>query len=190
MKPLDEFLEHQLLDRFQYDDRHDEGWYGPDSPRVGDKGWITWEHPTGEEGASRPFEIVRDDTEHVRPEGTGLPVLMVGMMDDGRRECVIRDGEDVSYMSLLEADLDGGASLTLMERAYGHARWRGNIHGEGCPIDLYAPDGKPVGAVGARQTEPGEWRICDMYDGRPLDGALGETITDALRRFGYELEES
>ncbi len=115
---------------------------------------------------------------------------MVGMMDDGRRECVIRDGEDVSYMSLLEADLDGGASLTLMERAYGHARWRGNIHGEGCPIDLYAPDGKPVGAVGARQTEPGEWRICDMYDGRPLDGALGETITDALRRFGYELEES
>lgn len=189
MKPLDEFLEHQLLDRFQYDDRHDEGWYGPDSPRVGDKGWITWEHPTGEEGVSCPFEIVRDD-EHVRSEGTGLPVLMVGMMDDGRRECAIRDGEDVSYMSLLEADLDGGASLTLMERAYGHARWHGDIHLEGCPIDLYAPDGKPVGAVGARQTEPGEWRIYDMYDGRPLDGALGETITDALRRFGYELEES
>ena len=189
MKPLDEFLAHRLLDRFHYDDRQDDG-YGPDSPRVGDKGWITWEHPTGEEGASRPFEIVRDDTEHVRPEGTGLPVLMVGMMDDGRRECVIRDGEDVSYMSLLEADLDGGASLTLMERAYGHARWHGDIPLEGCPIDLYAPDGKPVGAVGARQTEPGEWRIYDMYDGRPLDGALGETITDALRRFGYELEES
>ena len=155
MKPLDEFLEHRLLDRFHYDDRQDDG-YGPDSPRVGDKGWITWEHPTGEEGASRPFEIVRDD-EHVRSEGTGLPVLMVGMMDDGRRECAIRDGD---------------------------------IQLEGCPIDLYAPDGKPVGAVGARQTEPGEWRIYDMYDGRPLDGALGETITDALRRFGYELEES
>lgn len=188
MKPLDEFLEHRLLDRFHYDDRQDDG-YGPDSPRVGDKGWITWEYPTGDEGVSRPFEIVRDD-EHVRSEGTGLPVLMVGMMDDGRRECAIRDGEDVIYMSLLEADLDGGASLTLMERAYGHARWHGDIHLEGCPIDLYAPDGKPVGAVGTRQTEPGEWRIYDMYDGRPLDGALGETITDALRRFGYELEES
>ena len=39
MKPLDDHLEHQLLDRFHYDDRHDDG-YGPDSPRVGDKGWI------------------------------------------------------------------------------------------------------------------------------------------------------
>lgn len=37
MKALGEQLEHQLLDRFQYDDRHDEGWYGPDSPRVGDR---------------------------------------------------------------------------------------------------------------------------------------------------------
>ena len=188
MKPLDEFLEHRLLDRFHYDDRQDDG-YGPDSPRVGDKGWITWEYPTGDEGVSRPFEIVRDD-EHVRSEGTGLPVLMVGMMDDGRRECAIRDGEDVIYMSLLEADLDGGASLTLMERAYGHARWHGDIHLEGCPIDLYAPDGKPVGAVGARQTETR--RMADIRHVRwqTADGALGETITDALRRFGYELEES
>jgi len=71
MKPLDEFLEHRLLDRFHYDDRQDDG-YGPDSPRVGDKGWITWEYPTGDEGVSRPFEIVRDD-EHVRSEGTDCP---------------------------------------------------------------------------------------------------------------------
>lgn len=119
MKALGEQLEHQLLDRFQYDDRHDEGWYGPDSPRVGDKGWITWENPTGGEGASRPFEIIRDD-EHYRPDGTGLPLLMVGMMDDGREECVIRDGEDVRYMSLLEASLGDGASLTLMSREHGH----------------------------------------------------------------------
>lgn len=31
MKPLDEFLEHRLLDRFHYDDRQDDG-YGPDPP--------------------------------------------------------------------------------------------------------------------------------------------------------------
>ena len=38
--------------------------------------------------------------------------------------------------------------------------------------------------------ENGEWRIYDMYDGKPLDGEPGETITDALRHIGYRLEEA
>ncbi|WP_368088602.1 hypothetical protein [Bifidobacterium bifidum] len=88
MKPLDEFLEHRLLDRFHYDDLQDDG-YGPDSPRVGDKGWITWEHPTGEEGASRPFEIVRDDTEHVRPRRDRA--ARAHGRHDGRRAPGVRD---------------------------------------------------------------------------------------------------
>lgn len=40
------------------------------------------------------------------------------------------------------------------------------------------------------QADPGEWRIHDLRDGKPLDGEPGETITDALRRIGYRLEES
>lgn len=38
MNPVDERFEHRLLDRFHYDDRQDGDGYGPDSPRVGDKG--------------------------------------------------------------------------------------------------------------------------------------------------------
>ena len=43
MNPVDERFEHRLLDRFHYDDRQDGDGYGPDSPRVGDKGWIIWQ---------------------------------------------------------------------------------------------------------------------------------------------------
>ena len=38
--------------------------------------------------------------------------------------------------------------------------------------------------------EPDEWRIYDKYSGRSLGGEPGETITDALRHIGYQLEES
>lgn len=181
MKPFDEKLEHQLLDRFHYDDRQDDG-YGPDSPRVGDKGWITWENAFTE--VSRPFEIVRDEGRY----RTGLPLLLVGMEDDHGDDWHIREDDGSEYMSLLEAGLDG-ASLTLMERAHGIARWRSE-RGESKPIELTAPDGKPAGTVYAYQADPDEWRIYDMYDGKPLDGEPGETITDALRRIGYRLEES
>lgn len=91
-------------------------------------------------------------------------------------------------MSLLEAGLDG-ASLTLMERAHGTARWRSE-RGESKPIELTAPDGKPAGTVYAYQSEPDEWRIYDKYGGRSLGGEPGETIKDALRHIGYQLEES
>lgn len=181
MNPLDDHLEHQLLDRFHYDDRHDDG-YGPDSPRVGDKGWVIWQTAFIE--VDRPFEIVRDEGR----DRTGLPLLLVGMEDDHGDDWHIRENDDSQYMSLLEAGLDG-ASLTLMDRAHGIARWRSE-RGESKPIKLTAPDGKPAGTVYAYQTEPGEWRIYDMYDGKPLDGEPGENITDALRHIGYRLEES
>ena len=58
MNPVDERFEHRLLDRFHYDDRQDGDGYGPDSPRVGDKGWIIWQTAFNE--LDRPFEIVRD----------------------------------------------------------------------------------------------------------------------------------
>lgn len=77
--------------------------------------------------------------------------------------------------------------MRVMERAHGTARWRSE-RGESKPIELTAPDGKPAGTVYAYQSEPDEWRIYDMYDGKPLDGEPGETITDALRMLGYELE--
>ena len=53
-----------------------------------------------------------------------------------------------------------------------------------------APDGKPTDTVYAYQSEPDEWRIYDKYSGRSLGGEPGETITDALRHIGYQLEES
>lgn len=114
MKALGEQLEHQLLDRFQYDDRHDEGWYGPDSPRVGDKGWVIWQ--TAFDEVDRPFEIVRDEGR----DRTGLPLLLVGMEDNYGDDWHIRENDDSQYMSLLEVGLDG-ASLTLMERKHGIA---------------------------------------------------------------------
>lgn len=180
MKPFDNHLEHQLLDRFHYDDRQDDG-YGPDSPRVGDKGWVIWQTAFNE--VDRPFEIIRDNPAIT---GTGLPLLLIGMEDDHGDDWRIRDDDDSQYMSLLEAGLDG-ASLTLMDRAHGIARWRSE-RGESKPIELTAPDGKLAGTVYAYQSEPDEWRIYDMYDGKPLDGEPGETITDALRMLGYELE--
>lgn len=180
MKPLGEKIEHQLLDRFHYGDRQDDG-YGPDSPRVSDKGWIVWQTAFNE--LDRPFEIIRDDPAIT---GTGLPMLLIGMEDDYGDDWHIRENDDSQYMSLLEAGLDG-ASLTLMERKHGTARWRSE-RGESKPIELTAPDGKPAGTVYAYQSEPDEWRIYDMYDGKPLDGEPGETITDALRMLGYELE--
>lgn len=183
MNPVDERFEHRLLDRFHYDDRQDGDGYGPDSPRVGDKGWIIWQTAFNE--VDRPFEIIRDDPAIT---GTGLPMLLIGMEDDHGDDWRIRDDDDSQYMSLLEAGLDG-ASLTLMERKHGIARWRSE-RGESKPIELTAPDGKPAGTVYAYQSEPDEWRIYDMYDGKPLDGEPGETITDALRHIGYQLEES
>ena len=159
MNPVDERFEHRLLDRFHYDDRQDGDGYGPDSPRVGDKGWIIWQTAFNE--LDRPFEIVRDEGRG----RTGLPLLLVGMEDN--------------Y----------GASLTLMERAHGTARWRSE-RGESKPIELTAPDGKPAGTVYAYQSEPDEWRIYDKYGGRSLSGEPGETIKDALRHIGYQLEES
>ena len=86
-------------------------------------------------------------------------------------------------------DRQDGASLTLMERAHGTARWRSE-RGESKPIELTAPDGKPTDTVYAYQSEPDEWRIYDKYGGRSLGGEPGETITDALRHIGYQLEES
>lgn len=71
MNPVDERFEHRLLDRFHYDDRQDDG-YGPDSPRVGDKGWVIWQ--TAFDEVDRPFEIVRDEGR----DRTGLPLLLVG----------------------------------------------------------------------------------------------------------------
>lgn len=67
MNPVDERFEHRLLDRFHYDDRQDGDGYGPDSPRVGDKGWIIWQTAFNE--LDRPFEIVRDEGRG----RTGLP---------------------------------------------------------------------------------------------------------------------
>ncbi len=182
MNPVDERFEHRLLDRFHYDDRQDDG-YGPDSPRVGDKGWIVWQSAFDE--VDRPFEIVRDDPTIT---GTGLPLLLVGMEDNYGDDWHIHENDDSQYMSLLEAGLDG-ASLTLTERAHGIARWRSE-RGESKTIELTAPDGKPAGTVYAYQTESGEWRIYDKYGGRPLGGESGETITDALRHIGYQLKES
>lgn len=180
MKPLGEKLEHQLLDRFHYGDRQDDG-YGPDSPRVGDKGWVIWQ--TAFDEVDRPFEIVRD-----KGRGrTGLPLLLIGMEDDYGDDWHIREDDDTNLMSLLEADLEG-ADLDLMERTHGKARWQSG-QGESKPIDLYSPDGSRKGTVYAYQTEPGEWRIHDSYDGKPLDGEPGDTITDVLRLLGYELEE-
>ena len=137
MNPVDERFEHRLLDRFHYDDRQDGDGYGPDSPRVGDKGWITWENAFTE--VSRPFEIVRDEGQY----RTGLPVLLVGMEDNYGRDWHIREDDGSEYMSLLEADLEG-ADLTLMERGYGIACWLSG-QGESKPIDLVAPDGETGG---------------------------------------------
>lgn len=119
---------------------------------------------------------------------TGLPLLLVGMEDNYGDDWHIRENDDSQYMSLLEAGLDG-ASLTLMERKHGIARWRSE-RGESKPIELTAPDGKPTDTVYAYQSEPDEWRIYDKYGGRSLGGEPGETITDALRHIGYQLEES
>lgn len=182
MNPVDERFEHRLLDRFHYDDRQDGDGYGPDSPRVGDKGWIIWQPAFNE--LDRPFEIVRDEGRG----RTGLPLLLVGMEDNYGDDWHIRENDDSQYMSLLEAGLDG-ASLTLMERKHGIARWRSE-RGESKPIELTAPDGKPTDTVYAYQSEPDEWRIYDKYGGRSLGGEPGETITDALRHIGYQLEES
>lgn len=115
MNPVDERFEHRLLDRFHYDDRQDGDGYGPDSPRVGDKGWIIWQTAFNE--LDRPFEIVRDEGRG----RTGLPLLLVGMEDNYGDDWHIRENDDSQYMSLLEAGLDG-ASLTLMERKHGIAR--------------------------------------------------------------------
>ena len=182
MNPVDERFEHRLLDRFHYDDRQDGDGYGPDSPRVGDKGWIIWQTAFNE--LDRPFEIVRDEGRG----RTGLPLLLVGMEDNYGDDWHIRENDDSQYMSLLEAGLDG-ASLTLMERKHGIARWRSE-RGESKPIELTAPDGKPTDTVYAYQSEPDEWRIYDKYSGRSLGGEPGEIITDALRHIGYQLEES
>ena len=153
MNPVDERFEHRLLDRFHYDDRQDGDGYGPDSPRVGDKGWIIWQTAFNE--LDRPFEIVRDEGRG----RTGLPLLLVGMEDNYGDDWHIRENDDSQYMSLLEAG-------------------------------LAAPDGKPAGTVYAYQSEPDEWRIYDKYGGRSLGGEPGETIKDALRHIGYQLEES
>ena len=115
-------------------------------------------------------------------------LLLVGMEDNYGDDWHIRENDDSQYMSLLEAGLDG-ASLTLMERAHGTARWRSE-RGESKPIELTAPDRKPAGTVYAYQSEPDEWRIYDKYGGRSLGGEPGETIKDALRHIGYQLEES
>lgn len=128
MNPVDERFEHRLLDRFHYDDRQDGDGYGPDSPRVGDKGWIIWQTAFTE--VDQPFEIVRDEGR----DRTGLPLLLVGVEDNYGDDWHIRENDDSQYMSLLEAGLDG-ASLTLMERAHGTARWRSE-RGESKPIEL------------------------------------------------------
>mgnify|MGYP007129176162 CR=1 FL=1 len=146
MNPVDERFEHRLLDRFHYDDRQDGDGYGPDSPRVGDKGWIIWQTAFNE--LDRPFEIVRDEGRG----RTGLPLLLVGMEDNYGDDWHIRENDDSQYMSLLEAGLDG-ASLTLMERKHGIARWRSE-RGESKPIELTAPDGKPTDTVYAYQPSP------------------------------------
>lgn len=62
------------------------------------------------------------------------PLLLVGMEDNYGDDWHIRENDDSQYMSLLEAGLDG-ASLTLMERAHGTARWRSE-RGESKPIEL------------------------------------------------------
>ena len=166
MNPVDERFEHRLLDRFHYDDRQDGDGYGPDSPRVGDKGWIIWQTAFNE--LDRPFEIVRDEGRG----RTGLPLLLVGMEDNYGDDWHIRENDDSQYMSLLEAGLDG-ASLTLMERKHGIARWRSE-RGESKPIELTAPDGKPTDTVYAYQSEPDEWRT-NRRRARPTGSAAGPT---------------
>ena len=131
----------------------------------------------------RPFEIVRD-------EGAAAPACPAAGRHGGqlRRRLHIRENDDSQYIEPAGTGLDG-ASLTLMERKHGIARWRSE-RGESKPIELTAPDGKPTDTVYAYQSEPDEWRIYDKYSGRSLGGEPGETITDALRHIGYQLEES
>lgn len=160
MNPVDERFEHRLLDRFHYDDRQDGDGYGPDSPRVGDKGWIIWQTAFNE--LDRPFEIVRDEGRG----RTGLPLLLVGMEDNYGDDWHIRENDDSQYMSLLEAGLDG-ASLTLMERKHGIARWRAvawrrtgrNHHGRAAPHRI------PVGGIMSIETSI----IYTTSDGKQFD---------------------
>ncbi|MBT1162822.1 hypothetical protein [Bifidobacterium sp. SO1] len=93
---------HEYLDRFHYTDRTDDG-YGPDSPRVGDKGSAVTYSVT-ESMKNIPFTIEIEPT-------TGLPALHANT------------GE---WMGLFDFAVSPWRELYLHERAHGTAVIHGN----------------------------------------------------------------
>ncbi|MBT1164643.1 hypothetical protein [Bifidobacterium felsineum] len=154
----DETFQHMILDRFHYNDRTDDG-YGPDSPRVGDRGDVVRSPYT-----RIPFTI------GIEPR-TGLPALHIPKTP--------WTGEE-HWRSLLNEALDPHAELILHERAHGTARIT-TYEGDEYPTITLSP---PYEGCETVIWEHGRLRDPETY--MPVDDDDSWTVEEALIRLGYE----
>lgn len=171
MNPLDERMEHMILDRFTYADRSDDG-YGPEHPRVGDTGWLN--RPAGRwvAGTSFPFEVARDPR-------TGLPALRVfyDNQSDPRRVMPNMDAK-TDWESLLCTVFDD-AELILVRRG----------HGEATRLDDGLITLQPP-YEGTRLLREDGGMLLDADTDHVVETIGQEDVYGTLIRLGYEYEDA
>lgn len=178
MKPIDERFEHQLLDRFEYTARKDDG-YGPNHPRVGDVGVLRMHDAP--DAPYQAFEVVRDRV-------TGLPILMVDdpipETEDMAEEPMSLHGPGWNMMDMILTERAVTGTARLVEPS----TWLGTVYevspafDDCCEVAVpHDEDGRPF-----RLIFPLDDYYKDYVHAIDVDAADDR---EALKLLGYELQE-
>lgn len=172
----------QFLDHFTYAAREDDG-YGPDHPRLGDKGQLARLSGLGSVLDVKDFEVAYDRF--------GLPGMRTSQTIGGR-ECT-------GMLGMQDVFADERLHVTLTERKPGIARQIPLEAGMSvdCPTEMYELD-PPYGDVKRVRYEvvnddyENGLQECGLFDadnGEPLCG-LFPNIVIQFRLCGYEIEQA
>lgn len=171
-------FDNRFLDHFTYDAREDDG-YGPDHPRLGDKGWLARLSGLGAVLHVKDFEVAYDRF--------GLPSIRTSQTISGR-ECT-------GMLGMQDVFADERLHVTLTERKPGDAfrergrQYRYALEGVGYRLDPpFEEHVTRVYALAGSNTKNPVLGLFDFSTDMPVTGP-GTSVKELLKHIGYQIEQ-
>lgn len=172
-------FDNRFLDHFTYDAREDDG-YGPDHPRLGDKGWLARLSGLGAVLHVKDFEVAYDRF--------GLPSIRTSQTISGR-ECT-------GMLGMQDVFADERLHVTLTERKPGDAfrergrQYRYALEGVGYRLDPpFEEHVTRVYALAGSNTKNPVLCLFDFSTDMPVTGP-GTSVKELLKHIGYQIEQA
>lgn len=169
----------QFLDHFTYAAREDDG-YGPDHPRLGDKGQLSRLSGLGSVLDVKDFEVAYDRF--------GLPGMRTSQTIGGR-ECT-------GMLGMQDVFADERLHVTLTERKPGDAfrergrQYRYALEGVGYRLDPpFEEHVTRVYALAGSNTKNPVLGLFDFSTDMPVTGP-GTSVKELLKYIGYQIEQA